>query len=672
MVGLGLLHREEHDGRDADGAVQPAEPATGRAYARPMSSGENGPESGPGVAGLFVAQASPRPLASLLGLTPEPVRKSILPPGSAVYMTALDYAPAVERAAGREFDPDAWLSVLLCQYTRDEHLAALATLNHFLQDPDLASAYQQDLLGTASPELAVALRAALRGDTGIAAGKPRVLLARPVVLRAIRLVAHLSPRDDAALAEAARLTGRDPRAFAPLTCATMLTHAIAVGLGAHARRADDEPQMGGLPESLAIETICSGAFVRQGNQGNMLARTLLLYRDYGPRITEPLRLPPLELAEQALGMPLLQALALGFSYFAQSGSQTTGRTVDVHPLRPPDRVEQASPGSVAAFLDRFAGTADDLAAAAEAARLDWQNLHLQERPLLLRDGGALVLDESLLIERLTTGLFFLVLEHERSLGGDRAAYRWRAAYGQMHEMLVEDYLTAWAPAGLGGLKTTFDEDDLQRVYDPANKGGGRIDLGIDYGTSVLLADAVSGQLSVKTRELAQPDALKADLDRIVVGKARQLAGSFDKVTRDPQPPEAPVGQPARAVHAIVVPGGQFPQLPVMSRLLNELFAEDQRVAAMLDDARCLGLSVLDLRDLEHAEALRSADTRSLPELLAAWRADPTWHETSLSDFLLATVPDQATQTTRPAGLARPLQDVFEAIDDLLIGDADSA
>jgi len=173
-------------------------------------------------------------------------------------MTAADYVPAVEAPDGGEFDPDAWLAVLLCQYTRDEHLAALALLNHFTQDPDLAAAFERDLLRTVPPELARALKAALRGDTGAARGKPRVLLGRPVILRAIRLVSHLNPRDDPALTAAAQRTGRPTRSFAPLTCAKMLAHAVALGLGAHSRRADDEPLMGGLPESLAMEMICSG------------------------------------------------------------------------------------------------------------------------------------------------------------------------------------------------------------------------------------------------------------------------------------------------------------------------------------------------------------------------------------------------------------------------------
>ena len=330
----------------------------------------------------------------------------------------------------------------------------------------------------------------------MATGQPRVFLARPVVLRALRLVAHLSPADEPQLAQAAQRAGRPARALDPLACAAMLTHAVADGLGAQARRQAGEATLGGVREPLAMELICSGAFTRQGNHGNLLARTLLLYGDFGGRITEPLRASPQQLAEDALGMPLLQALAIGFGYY---GAVLTQQALHVDLAQPPPpHMEQVAPGAVAAFLDRFAGTAAELSAAASTSRRDWQNLYLQERPILRVGERALVLDEAFLLDRLTTGLFFLVLQHEGERGGPRAQEQWRVAYGQMHETLVEAYLAGFAPVVLGGGSALFDEHDLQHAYDPHNKGGGRADVGIDFGDCVVLAEAVSGQLGVQT------------------------------------------------------------------------------------------------------------------------------------------------------------------------------
>jgi len=125
----------------------------------------------------------------------------------------------------------------------------------------------------------------------------------------------------------------------------------------------------------------------------------------------------------------------------------------------------------------------------------------------------------------------------------------------MHEMLVEDYLQRFAPVSLDGTPTTFDEHDLERVYDrKGTKGGGRVDFGIYFGDSVLLADAMGGQLSVPTRERGDRASLVRDLNRMVVDKARQLAGSFEKVTRDPQPAASLLAGPADTVEHRRSPG----------------------------------------------------------------------------------------------------------------------
>jgi len=618
--------------------------------------------------GLFVARGSERPLADLLGLQQVHDQRDLWPDElTAVYLTAADYIRPFGETAGYAYDPGAWLSFLRCHYTREEFVAALAQLNHVTQHPSMVEQLLERTLTQLSPALADRVRAALAGDVDVARGKRRVFLARPAVLRALRLVAHLSPVDEEALAEAAMRTGHPSRTVGDaLLCSVLLSHVVADGLGAHSRSRPGEPLLGGLTESLAVELVCSGAFVRQGNAGNLLGRTLLLYRDYGARVTTVLRRPPLTLAEEALGMPLLTAPATAFYYYGATMQHPPVNTALA--LEPPARVLQVAPGAVEAFLDRFASTADELAAAAEANRSDWANLHLQERPLRRLGDRAIVLDEAFLLERVTTGLFFLVLEHEGRVGGEAARQQWRDAYAQMHELLVEDYLKGFAPHSFGGETLVFDEDDLRLAYDPKNRGGGRADLGIDYGSSVLLADAVSGQLSIATRQDGDKAAFTRDIQQLVVKKARQLAGTVEKVTRDPQPAGAPLSAPATAVHTVVVPGGQFPVNPVTTRFIDEQLRTDPTSAAMLNDPRVLGLQVLDLRDLEHAEAVRARDHRTLPELLRAWQADPRYAQVSLSDWLIATGTGTVTDADllRPRLLTGPLEEVFAAVEELLI------
>ena len=87
---------------------------------------------------------------------------------------------------------------------------------------------------------------------------------------------------------------------------------------------------------------------------------------------------------------------------------------------------------------------------------------------------------------------------------------------------------------------------------------------------------------------------------------------------------------------------------------------------MLDDPRCKGLHILDLRDLEHAEAVRSRDYRTLPEMLDAWKSDETWANSSLSDWLMATDTEPDIPLERPALLEQPLREIFDAIERVLL------
>ncbi len=91
---------------------------------------------------------------------------------------------------------------------------------------------------------------------------------------------------------------------------------------------------------------------------------------------------------------------------------------------------------------------------------------------------------------------------------------------------------------------------------------------------------------------------------------------------------------------------------------------------MLSDGRCKGLHVLDLRDLEHAEAVRTVDHRTLPQMLRAWQGDKMYAEASLSDWLLARADHQDAELPRPELLAAPLHEIFDAVEHSLVPESD--
>jgi hypothetical protein len=169
-----------------------------------------------------------------------------------------------------------------------------------------------------------------------------------------------------------------------------------------------------------------------------------------------------------------------------------------------------------------------------------------------------VLDEQYLIERATQGLYWFVHEHERDLDDERGWKRWNGAYASMVERRAEDQLRRLAPPLIGGGSTFFSEEDLQAAF-PRSKNS---DAGIDFGELTLLAEVVTGQAALATRENADAAAYAGDIEKLFVKKARQLDETAASLLRDPQPAASPLDKPARRILPVTVRGWQFPLNPL--------------------------------------------------------------------------------------------------------------
>ena len=185
-------------------------------------------------------------------------------------------------------------------------------------------------------------------------------------------------------------------------------------------------------------------------------------------------------------------------------------------------------------------------------------LPIQERPLLRSGEIPLVLDEQYLIERATQGLYWFVHEKERELGGKRGWTRWNNAYANMVERRVEDQLRRMTPRLFGGGSLFFTEENLRAAF-PGRKNA---DAGIDYGDLVLLAEVVTTQVALSTRENVDAAAYSKDIDKFFLKKAGQLDESATDLLRDPQPAASPLDKPAERILPVAVRGGQFPVNPV--------------------------------------------------------------------------------------------------------------
>jgi len=576
------------------------------------------------------------PAASMPGLTPAPTASVWLDNLVRVYLIAGDYLASFDRARGRVFDRDQWVSVLLAKYPAEEYLCQLAALNHASASDELTAAYQDRFLEVVSDDVAQAVRHAMAGGVD---GQRRWFLARQTVLRAIRLVlVPASPATGADPALAADLQDIDPE-----SAAVLLVHLAADSLSQERR--EGEARFCGMAEPLAMEVIANNLFNDRDDNGNLLGRYRLLWMHHGSRLTRfTPRRAPAEMLREATGISFDELTALGFGYWAHIRRCGPGDQVRLNAMIMPGITVSAA--TIEAFLDLFSSTPSDLAAALNGCPQPWQMLPIQERPLLRLGGDVVVLDERYLAERITRGLYWLVHDHEKAVHGEKARNQWTQSYSEMVETRVEDQVRPLAPLLIGGQRAFFTEEDLQAAFPGMN-----VDAGADFGSEVVLAEVVAGTVKLGTREQADVTSFREDAERLVLGKARQLYAVAANLLRDSQPPKSPLPVPAKRIFPIVVSGGQFPVNPLTIRYVREqLTAEGLPPVGAIED-----LIVLDLEELEGIQALCQRRGIPLPQLLDDWRQSP-YGGVAFRNYLAYQYGGQE--------IGRP-QDVQEALDDAL-------
>jgi hypothetical protein len=379
-------------------------------------------------------------------------RDAWLDDATAVYLTASDYIAPWEAAHGRVYNSSAWIDALLRLYPGEVYADALAALNRATRFRDPVQEYQRRFL----MRLPSGLRAAAELAIGGAAdGQPRWFLARQPLLRAIRLALTAPPpRGDPDPHVAELLAPADH-----LAAAILLTHLAADGLDG--QQAADEERFGGTSKSLAIEIVCNQIFNEPHDAGGVIARTWALWTRHAAAL-ERAKLPklPTDLLQDATGLLLEEILAVGFACWAMTIADRVDGLVRINPFTvvnlPRETVEQ--------FLARFSSRPAELAKALQASAQPWQMLPLQSRPLLrVADDAVVVLDESFLLDAITTGLYWRVSDHVRQ--DDPEAWRpWAVAYAEMTEALAEELIKALAPSRNDGSSAFFTEEDIKAAF----------------------------------------------------------------------------------------------------------------------------------------------------------------------------------------------------------------
>ena len=540
--------------------------------------------------------------AQLFGLMPVLGENAFLERLVRVYVIAREYLEGFERTRGRVFDRNQWIAVLLAAYPAEDYLCQLAALNHAANSDELTLAYRDLFLARLAEDAAPAVQSVMAGGVD---GRPRWLFARQMILHAMRLV--LVPPEPPTAPDpgvAAALDGIDLE-----VAAILLVHLVADSY--KQERDEGAPLLAGMPESLATELIANNAFYDRDDDGDLLGRYRLLWEDIGGNLTRDIpRRPPVDLLQEAAGIGLEDLTALAYGYWAHARMRGLDTPIKVNGTIMPDiRVSHAT---IARFLETFARPPAELAEDLRACPGPWQLLPVQARPLLRLGDDIVVLDERYLMERVTRGLYWLVHDHERDTYGDQARNDWTKAYGEMVERFAEDRLRAMAPQQLLGRGPAFfGEEDLQAAF-PQQRS---CDTVIDFGGDVVLAEIVSGTITVGTRH-GNAEAFRKDADRLVLDKADQVYTSARNLLRDPQPTNSPLTGPAARVFPVVVCGGQFPINPLSMRYINEQLKAKGLVPAGLVEP----LALMDLEELEGCAALRERRGLTMPQLLRAWRS----------------------------------------------------
>jgi hypothetical protein len=502
------------------------------------------------------------------------------------------------------YDNDHWIGVLLAQHPKELLVIELAFLNYSLGQANLYA----DLVAQYRTLLPAGLLE--RFDAAMGKGDvTRVFAARQPILRAIREVLLYEGPVNQTLPFPAHQT------------AVMLAHAFATKLG---HLEDTGPEVWpSVHATVFMEIIQNYLFNQREDIFPRFDRYTRLWDDYGGSLARTkLRKLPAELLTEATGVERVDLFAVAFSLFARINTWKPGQSFLYEPYPSDAEMDRATFDKA---LGLVSSDESSLVAELRAAPSDWQMLPFERNPVLQLPQGVVVLDQGFLLERVTSGLYWLVLEHELHIGKAEADL-WSQAYSEMIKMLAEDSLRVMAPPLLGGGTTFYTEEDMERAY---GRGVRRSDAAIDYGQVMCLFEIQKGQVSLDTRQLGLYQRFIADTDRMVLGKAEQLDGTSRAIVSDEA---ALTGLPApdhRRIFSLAVQGATYPVNP----LTTEYITIKLRERGLMQDPRFSRFGVVDLGEIEMLEGLVDNHGVSVADVLEGWQTGPGWRY-SLGNHLL--------------------------------------
>jgi hypothetical protein len=245
------------------------------------------------------------------------------------------------------------------------------------------------------------------------------------------------------------------------------------------------------------------------------------------------------------------------------------------------------------FRQTFAGLGEGV------RRLLWELRPFKSRPFLLCENGDLILLSPRFIESWFSEGF-----HHRALNLAREkniAPRYTAFAGRLYESHCVE-LARDAHSGMPGVHVHGD-----RPY-ARGKAGKTCDVAVDYVADLVLVEATNSRFKATTLTEGDREDAHRDLERVLVGKCRQLNACIDRVLAGDAPLPDDVSQ-VKNIWPIVVSAGVPMQTPPLWNFLTE------QLPGAFTQARVRPLTLLDPEEYELLCGLVEGGTL-LPDLLA--------------------------------------------------------
>jgi hypothetical protein len=352
-----------------------------------------------------------------------------------------------------------------------------------------------------------------------------------------------------------------------------------------------------------------------------------------PAVGEPVdRVPAHDWMTNDYGLSSRQQLAVGMLALGQTGALESDKPTSDRSILPVGWAAAiAAQCGMEDRTDAIVGllTADRKWYAEEFAKapntvmdVSWRRVPFEVRPFLRRASGEMLLTSpQALMSWLTAGM-----NHRLIAAAEKRdeTQRYRRYRGQ----LVEQYTLDLMRSALSGA----DSDRVygEQTYTVRKSKAKTSDVAVDAGPDLILFEVVSGTLQTRTLLDVDEEAVSKDLQRLVLGKAKQLSNCIDAlVSGAAKLNNVDLGRVQRIWPVVVCAG---------ALLQTELLWDHIRtgLGGLLAEPRTQGLTLLDLEDyellvglVEHGSAVadilaRKASSAYRDGELQLWiRHDPT-------------------------------------------------